>query len=124
MIKRIYHPYWEWEEIKYNMWGTVKNKEEYLKKAIQLTSNHNIYEYWMMAVVNQWLKSCEHNLSNITQNRRAWIGHAACARAFGCPEDIVRKAWSHLSEDQQIKANNVADKAIKNWENMQCQKEN
>lgn len=116
-IERIYHPYWMWEEVKFNMWGTVSNKFEMLEWAIEFTGDAEEYGSWMMKVVSDWNCSCEHNLSNKTQNRKAWIGHAACAYANKCPEDIVRKAWSHLSEDQQIKANKKADEAIAAWEN-------
>lgn len=116
LIERVYHPYWEWEEINYNMWGSVKNRKEWLKKAIDFTGDHLLYGRWMLKVVNDWEKSCEHNLSNKEQNRRAWIGHAAVAYAIGCPEDIVREAWSYLSEEQQNKANEQADKAISEWE--------
>ncbi|MDB4261381.1 hypothetical protein N9878_00800 [bacterium] len=70
----------------------------------------------MIKVVIAWKYSCEHNLSNISSNRQAWIGHAACAMAFNCPEDIVRAAWGHLSDEQRVQANKQADKAILHWE--------
>lgn len=116
LIKRIYHPYDAWEETYSNMWGNVKNKDSYLQVAIEFTGNAKLYGQNMLRVQNEWKKSCEHNLTNTTQNRRAWIGHAACALAFGCPENIVREAWAYLSEDQQKEANDVADIAIKEWE--------
>lgn len=113
---KIYHPYWVWEEVKYNMWGTVDNTEEFLQKAIKFTGDHKLYGKWMKKVVKDWKYSCEHNLSNTEQNRRAWIGHAAAAYAFGCPEDIVRQAWWWLTDEQRVLANLQADKAIKLWE--------
>ena len=115
-IKRIYHPWHKWEEVEANMWGSVSNRPAFLKKAIEFTGDHKLYGRWMLKVVEKWKYSCEHNLSNTQSNRRAWIGHAAVAMALGCPEDIVRGAWSHLTEDQQIKANAAADRAIAAWE--------
>lgn len=103
------------------MWGGVKHKDTYLEMAISFTGNDELYGEWMLHVVRDWKFSCEHNLSNRTQNRRAWIGHAACAYAFRCPEDIVRKAWSYLTEEQQTKANARADDAISKWEES-CQR--
>jgi len=123
LIERIYHPYWKWEEVKYNMWGKVDNRDYFLQKAIKFTGDHKLYGDFMVQVVNRWKYSCEHNLSNVTQNRRAWIGHAACALAFRCPEDIIREAWGHLTEEQQILANNEADKAIEYWEKKYAKKE-
>tara|TARA_R110000751_G_scaffold232323_1_gene333420 strand:+ start:35 stop:424 length:390 start_codon:yes stop_codon:yes gene_type:complete len=125
-IERIYHPYWMWEEVAYNMWGVADNKHEQLSWAIDFTGDHNLYGSWMIKVINDWSFSCEHNLSNRTQNRQAWIGHAACAYANKCPEDIVRKAWSYLTKEQQDLANNQADKVISEWERRKvellCQK--
>jgi hypothetical protein len=123
LIERIYHPYSLWEEADTNMWGSVADKDAFLKVAIEFTGNHVLYGKHMEKVVSEWKYSCEHNLSNATQNRKAWIGHAACAYAFNCPEDIVRKAWSFLTDEQRILANEQADKAIKKWEAIYlCQK--
>lgn len=117
-IKRIYHPYWMWEETDNNMWGTVPNRAEYLDWAVEFTGDHEQYGSAMMGVVEEWRFSCEHNLTNLTQNRKAWIGHAACAYAKKCPEDIVRQAWSSLTKKQQHDANAVADLAIEHWESL------
>lgn len=115
-IKAIWHPYWKWEEVVYNMWGTVTDHDGFLKRAIKFTGNHKLYGKYMRIVVRKWRYSCEHNLSKIGTNRRAWVGHAAVALALQCPEDIVREAWWHLSDRQREFANKQADKAIKLWE--------
>ena len=122
ILTRTYHPYWKWEEIKHNMWGKVEDRDQFLKWAIDFTGDHKRYGSYMMKVVKEWKFSCEHNLSNRTQNRKAWIGHAACALAEGCPEDIVREAWKYLTEEQQHLANREAEKAIQHWEE-ECQNE-
>lgn len=116
LIERVYHPYWLWEETHTNMWRQVEDRAEWLQRAIEFTGDARTYGDWMLEVVREWPYSCEHNLTNLTQNRRAWIGHAACALAFNCPEDIVREAWGHLSEMQQRLANRKADEAIEIWE--------
>lgn len=118
-IERVYHPYWKWEEVMYNMWGSSPNKYEHLEWAIEFTGNAVLYGEWMMKVVSDWPHSCQHNLSNDQQNRKAWIGHAACAYANKCPEDIVRSAWSKLTRLQQDQANHQAQLAIEHWENLQ-----
>lgn len=118
-LNRIWHHYQDWEETHSNMWGSVNDRQEYLDRAIEFTGDHKVYGAWMMKVIEEWPISCEHNLTDYSQNRRAWIGHAACALAFMCPEDIVRAAWGHLTEDQQMLANDQADKAIKEWEDRQ-----
>lgn len=117
-IKRIYHPHWLWEEVKHNMWGLAEDRQSMLEWAIEFTGDAESYGEWMMKVVRNWTYSCEHNLSNKTQNRKAWVGHAACAYANRCPEDIVRQAWSQLTTEQQEAANNKAQKAIDFWEDI------
>ena len=107
-------PYWEWEEVSANMWGNAENKKKLLNDAIQFTGNHHLYGEWMMKVVNLWPISCRHHLSK-HGDKRSWIGHAACAMAFNCPEEIVRLAWGKLTIEQQQKANAKAQQAIDFW---------
>ena len=70
----------------------------------------------MVRVISEWPVSCENALTDPLINRKAWIGHAACALAMRCPEDIVRKAWGFLSNDEQFLANKQAEQAIRLWE--------
>lgn len=98
------------------MWGRVKDRQLYLNKAIEFTGDHVLYGSWMMRVIEEWPNTCEHNLTNKTINRKAWIGHAAVAMAIQCPEDIVRQAWGYLTQEQRDLANNQADAAIRKWE--------
>lgn len=113
---RVYHPYWDWEEVDHNMWGSVSNRAAYLDRAIKFTSDHKKYGRFMMKVINNWPISCENALTDSSLNRKAWVGHAACALAMGCPEDIVRKAWGYLTDEQQQMANRQAVSAIRHWE--------
>lgn len=115
-IKRVYHPYHLWEEVKHNMWGKVADRGAYLNWAISFTGNYQIYGAFMIIVTNEWRYSCENALTDRLLNRKAWIGHAACAMANNCPEDIVREAWKKLTNEQRILANGEAERAILHWE--------
>lgn len=115
-IKRIYHPYYNWEEINYNMWGTVSNKNHWVNKAIDFTGDHKKYGSFMIRVAEEWTISCENALTDYFLNRRAWIGHAAVALAMNCPEYITREAWSYLNYEQQLLADEEAERAIRAWE--------
>lgn len=88
-MKRIYHPFWDWEDYKAGMWNKSKNKD-LLQKAIEFTGNAELYGSYMFRITDEWPISCEHNLTDLSQNRKAWLGHAACCLAIGCPEDITR----------------------------------
>lgn len=98
------------------MWGTVDNHSDWLAKAEAFTGDHELYGQFMMRVIREWPISCENALTDSNLNRKAWIGHAACALAFGCPEDIVRKAWGRLTDEQRVLANKKAARAIAAWE--------
>jgi hypothetical protein len=112
----LHHPFWKWEEVNFNMWGNVKDKSDWLQRAIAFTGDHMLYGSWMFKVADAWKYSCEHHLTKMETNRKPWIGHAAVAMAIQCPEDIVREAWGHLTQTQQDAANEQARLAIEYWE--------
>lgn len=107
------------------MWRRVEVSDYSLliSCAIEFTGDHEKYGRAMIEVTEKWHRSCEHNLTDIGQNRRAWIGHAACQLAINCPEYIVREAWGMLIQEQRDAANAVADIAIEKWVH-QHEKEN
>lgn len=115
-LPRVWHPVEEWEEISFNMWGTVKDRASYLSRAIRFTSDWNLYGDHMDLVIELWPISCENALTDYSINRKAWIGHAACALYMQCPEDITRQAWGHLTDEQRKMANRRAAIAIRSWE--------
>lgn len=125
-IKRIYHNHGILEEHTHGMWRIVAGhlRQEFLSAAIEFTGDARLYGSWMMRVIEEWPRSCEHNLSNLSINRQAWVGHAATCLAIQCPEDITREAWAHLIPNQQILANLKADEAIKEWERIHIRNNN
>ena len=114
--RRIYHPYWSWEDL--GMWRNVRSAERqaFLDLALIMTGNAEAYGASMLNVLDAYPIACEHNLTDLGQNRRAWIGHAAVLLANQCPEDITRQAWGMLTQQQRDAANAVADEAIAEWE--------
>lgn len=113
---RVYHPVNLWEEIESNMWGEVEDRKSMLQQAIDFTGNHMLYGSYMLRVIREWPYSCENALTDSMLNRKAWLGHAACAMAIHCPEDITRKAWGFLTHEQRTLANRRAAFAIGAWE--------
>lgn len=103
------------------MWRKPESRDQMLSDAVEFTGDHKAYGAAMRRVIKEWPYSCEHNLTNTTQNRKAWIGHAACALEKGFCEDVVRSAWSLLSDEQRTEANREAAEAIEEW---LCRREN
>lgn len=79
-------------------------------------SDDMIFSLYMKRVIEKWKYSCEHNLTDTSHNRIAWLGQAACAMALKCPEDVTRYAWSFLTLEQQQAADAKAERCIKEWE--------
>jgi hypothetical protein len=121
---RKWHPFWNWEDV--GMWRSVGHAERkpFLDKAIIFTGDAEKYGASMLEVIDHFPVACEHNLTDVHQNRLAWIGHAACYLAFECPEDIVRQAWGMLSEEQRSRANAKAQFAVNKWEAEHHEKQN
>lgn len=97
------------------MWGKVENRALMLEQAIEFTGNHKLYGQHMIRVINEWPISCENAFTDQNLNQKAWVGHAACALAINCPEDITRKAWGYLTDEQRFLANREAARAIAHW---------
>jgi len=116
-IKQVYIPYWKWEDYKSGMWSIVpKDKEdEMLRKAIKFTSDHKKYGRAMVEVVFKWRHTMSNSLTNPSINRFAFLGHCAVTYKLGIPEQITRKAWGFLTEQQRVLANNEAKKTIEKW---------
>jgi len=115
LIPQVYHPVQVWEEIAHNMWGKVDDRADFLQRAIQFTGDHKLYGSYMRRVCAEWPYSTENALTDPHLNHKAWVGHAACALAMRCPEDIVRQAWSHLNDEQKLLANQEASRAVADW---------
>lgn len=98
------------------MWGEVPERRLFLQRAVTFTGNHRLYGRYMQRVTKEWPNSCLNALTDYNLNRKAWIGHAACALALRCPEDITRQAWGLLTNEQRILANRQAERAIHAWE--------
>ena len=93
-----------------------KRKRRLLARAIRFMSNCELFGYYMNRVVKEWRYSCEHNLTDLNQNRIAWLGQAACAMAIGCPCDITKHAWGFLKQIEQEDADKKAAFYIQIWE--------
>lgn len=118
-MKRIHHPYWDWEDWRAGMWRSVSASERrtLLTQAITFTGDAELYGSFMRRVILEWPKACEHNLTEPGMNRLAWVGHAAACLAIGAPEDVTRQAWAFLTEKQQVDADAQAEATVIEWIN-------
>lgn len=115
-IKRVYHSHELWEETP--MWRTVTamQRRRYAAQAAILMREPDKFKRAMQKALRDWPISCEFNLSNVSNNRLAWLGHAGCYAALQSPEDATRFGWNQLNEIEQDEANRVAQEVIDEWE--------
>ena len=119
-IKRIYHHVDLLEEAA--MWGNCSPSEQnmLIEKSFNLLSNKDLFLLACRDVIVKWPYSSEHNLSARCQNRKAWIGWAACFVSHESTEYTTRQAWRMLTSEQQESANSIAKIVIEEWE--ECQR--
>jgi len=117
-INRIYHPYNKWEDYKAGFYDNIsgKNKQQMINKVIEFFSNQELTERFMCKVVNEWVFSCEHNLSNYSMNRIAYLGQSAVCLFSGVPSTITMEAWNLVDQENRDKADLIAKKIIEEWE--------
>lgn len=118
-MKQYYAKYTEWEDYKQGMFSVtdILDKDKKVINAINLLSDQIEFYNTCRELVINWQVAANVNLSNKGQNRRAWLGAAACMYRHKTPEYLTRIAWNLLNKDTQEKANLVADKIILEYEN-------
>ncbi len=122
-MERIYHHYENWECFKNGFFRNVSGQERKIlsEKVIELFNDNKKTKEFMCRVINEWKFSCEHNLSNLSLNRIAWLGQSACCIYAKIPYSITMENWRFLTKDNQEIACNIASEIIKEYETKNIQ---
>lgn len=117
-MDQIYIEYQKWEDYLFGMYNTndVMDKDKKVIDSINLLSNPNEFYKTCKLILIEWKNASDVNLSNKNQNRKAWLGAAACMYKCKAPEYLTRIAWSLLNKSIQDNANKIAEKIIKEYE--------
>lgn len=114
--KQIFHHFSLWEDYKAGFYDTVcHDAKEHIKKSVELLSNQDEFYKYASRVIEEWVFSCEHNLTDPSLNKIAYIGQSACCIANNTPAFVTRNAWSYIDEADQRLANETARKILKEW---------
>lgn len=115
-MKQIYHHFSKWEDFKNGFYNSsCKNSKEHIQKSIELLSNQDDFYKYAKELIKEWVFSCEHNLTDPSVNKIAYIGQASCCIANNTPAFVTRMAWAYIPEEIKIKANNTAKKVLNEW---------
>ena len=117
-MNRIYYRYEYWECYKSGFFRNVsgEEKKQLSKKVIELFENSIDTKEYMLRVINEWTYSCEHNLTNISLNRVAWLGQAACCIYAKIPYSLTMENWRYVDIKKRDIACNIAEEIIKKYE--------
>ena len=117
-MRQIFKVYTDWEDYKNGMYSLTNpiDAEFKIKKSEELLKDPNKFYEVCLLILNNWKVSSDVNLTNKHQNRRAWLGAAACCYNHNCNETLTRVAWSKLTKNEQDIANRIADKIINKYE--------
>ena len=118
MITRIYHRWENWECYKAGFFGEHPpkdmTKEQCQEKYAEFLKDITLFKTWAYKVTEQWIKSCEHNLTNPSMNRIAWVGQSSVCLAYGIPAKY-RGGYHLLPEVDQLDADQAALEVINYW---------
>lgn len=114
---RIFHTFDKWEAVDAGFFAPGikgRDKEECEQEYGAFLADPNAFAEGIQLVFKTWINSCEHNLTNSSMNRIAWIGQAAACAARGLPS-TYRAGFSKLPKDVQDQANALALLYLNKW---------
>jgi ParB-like chromosome segregation protein Spo0J len=114
---RIFHTHEKWECHKAGFYANNKEgmtADQCEKEYAEFLSDIPRFEEALNGVINEWVNSCEHYLTNKAMNRIAWLGQAAMCYATGIPSKFCA-GFNLLTMEQQDRANLAALDALNFW---------
>lgn len=116
-MKRVFHSWDKWECYRSNFFGGQMQyqKDETLTLYAGLLRDTKKFEAALQVIIRDWKYSCEHNLSNESMNRIAWLGQASCALLYQVPNSISMGGYNLLSLEEQKAADAMAQKYLDLW---------
>lgn len=115
--KQYFTSYTNWEDFQAGMYRITpeRDKDKLVINAIGLLKNQNEFYHSMREMIDLWKVAARVNLTNNQQNKRAWLGAAACCFKYNVPEYLTRVAWNLLNKEDQDQANRTAEKIIQEF---------
>lgn len=115
-MKRIYHPWWDWECLKMYESYCEETSGQSIKMYAEFLKDLPRFEKALQRVLKEWPISCEQFLSNESMNRIAWLGQASLCIETGIP-CFYRGGFKIMSEEEQHLADKMALKYLRIWIN-------
>jgi len=117
-MKRIYHTWDKWECYPAGFYESKApngmTAQEAMKRYADFLRDDSAFEDALKRVTSEWVRSCEHYLSNENMNRIAWLGQASACAALKLPS-AFRSGYHLLTPEEQRKADELALKYLNLW---------
>jgi len=116
---RIFHTFDKWECHKAGFYASKKDgmtAEQCEKAYAEYLSDDDKFSAGLKGVLDNWINSCEHYLTNKAMNRIAWLGQAAMCYSTGIPSKFCA-GFNQLTTEQQDRANELALTYLNMWMN-------
>ena len=118
MIPRIFHRWANWESYPDGFFEEHPpegmTEKDCQNKYAEFLRDIILFKTWAYRVIEQWTNSTEHNLTNQTMNRIAWIGQSSVCLAYGIPSKY-RGGFHLLTGTEQLAADSAALEIINYW---------
>lgn len=116
-IKQVYYAWHLWEDYRYGFYDNIsgKNKIQMIQDVIYFFNNEKLIHQYMNRVIKEWKYSCEHNFTNPSINKIAYLGQASLSLFKKIPATITMESWSKLQSEKQEIADKIADYYINEW---------
>lgn len=114
---RVFHTFDKWEAVPAGFFAPGikgRTKDECEAEYAAFLSDLKCFDEGITKVFSEWPNSCEHNLTNGSMNRIAWIGQSAACASRGLPSTF-RGGFSMLSLKDQEAANELALRRLNEW---------
>lgn len=115
-MKRRFHHYSLWEDWQAGLYRRERPDPDRIAAAGNVLADVTGFRDTATLVTVEWRHATEHNLTDLSQNRRAWLGQAAAAYQVGASQTETCIAWNRaLTDGERNAANRVADAVINGW---------
>jgi len=114
---RIFHTFDKWEAVPAGFFAPGikgRSKEDCENECCAFLGDLEAFGKGMERVFKEWPNSSEHNLTNSSMNRIAWLGQAAACISIGLPSTF-RGGFALLPQEKQDAANALALKYLNKW---------
>lgn len=119
-MERVQYPYYEWEDYLNGMYGDEceYSHSECKSMVTSVMADRDLFVATGVTLIDEWAKASQENLTNVSINRRAWLGQAICSYLYKIPERETKSIWGSMSKEIKDFSNHSADIVISHFENL------